>query len=100
MGYSPWCGKESDTTERLTLSLSPVRSVHVAQGEAILLGSRNGNMTLASGSPGHGAGAQGGVHGLVRTIRVDPWDLAGENIERSSLLKPGRIAASCSVGRR
>ena len=45
-------------------------------------------------------GAQGGVHGLVRTIRVDPWDLAGENRERSSLLKPGRIAAGCSVGRR
>jgi len=39
---------ESDATERLTLSLSPVRSVHVAQGEAILLGSRDGNMTLAS----------------------------------------------------
>lgn len=44
--------------------------------------------------------AQRGIHGLVRTIRVDPWDLARENIERSSLLKPGRGAAGSSVGRR
>ena len=26
--------------------------------------------------------AQRGIHGLVRTIRVDPWGLARENIER------------------
>ena len=94
MGYSPWDGKESDTTEQLTLSLFTF--VHWRRKwqptPVFLPGEFHGQRSLVDYSPQGPRESDMTEHSLTQTPTDPPWPDRGGHPSTDSCVAPVNAA--------